>query len=540
MRKRGRCLLDVSSSLDSLMAFGDGCKVPMSSSLSNNGDNGDSQSSNSNSITKDNNSAICSRFAANTSCDQIDSQKSTGSAFATEISFFCKEEEETADMCIYLARAVSSARTQEALIALVKHFITHDPSIVMMSLKRSGLQSKLLDILCKTSNEGIKIEQQCLFLRFFVFIVKLCDIEILCEVSLIKFLLLHCKPPQESSNDVVSVKTHQSSHWSQRVKRTPTVAVSQRQDITELTLLINTLLGEKEDKTSLASLALRALLDITFRQNSNLALFADSNICLIFAELGGFDIVSALLSGNECEDALHLLEVVTLCEGLRTTHTLALRQTALHLVRLITADDDEHHGEINAALRVLTNVTGLVPSVLSGEDKECHALATKAAKTLLDDEAMPDTLAFTLCFTTNIVKWEAREGHTNFTSSLVESPFFLTRIASLTFRAYHTEDTEKNVLAGYYALLLAVLSLCAAPTLELRVPVMTAVAEATKGTVAGKKVESKPMTLIVALLQEFIFFQSSAGSLTKDSLLSMNNIIESVVKHNNIEITSDD
>ncbi|KAH9577546.1 hypothetical protein LSM04_008053 [Trypanosoma melophagium] len=540
MRKRGRSLLDLAGSLDNLMASGNDYRVAKSPSLSRSGEEDDSQSSKSNSNAKDSNRVSSSLITANTSYEQIDSQKSTGSAFATEINFFCKEEEEMADMCIYLARAAASARTQEALIALVKHFITHGASTVMLSLKRPGLQSKLLDILCNSSTGGIKNEQQFLYFRFFVFIVKMCEIEVLCEISLVRFLLLHCQSPQEGSNTAISVTTSQSTHWSQRVKRVPTVAVSQRQDLTELTEVVNTLLGQKEDNTSMASMSLRALLDITFRQNNNLAIFADSSICLIFAELNGFDVVSALLCKNECEDALHLLEVVTLCEGLRSTHSLALQKTALHLGRLITREDDDNHPKINAALRVLTNVTGLVPSVLSGQEKECRALANKAAKTLLDDEVMPDTLAFTLCFTTNIVKWEARQGYMDFTSSLVDSPLFLTRIASLTFRAYHAEDTEKNVLAGYYALLLAVLSLNAAPSLELRISVMTAVAEATKGTDAGKKFESKPMTLIVAILQEFLFFQSSAGSLTKDSLLSMNNIIESVVKRNNIEVTSDD
>ncbi|KEG15459.1 hypothetical protein DQ04_00071270 [Trypanosoma grayi] len=556
MRKRGRSLSDVSGSIDVLVSCTRVCAVSASPLVSRSGDDGDSQS-----IGSD---AARMQAVSNLSADQMDSQKSAANAFTTEMSFFSRVEEDIADMCVYLARTVSTARTHDAFVSLVEHFVKHGPETVMLSLKRSGLQPRLLDLLCRSSFQWSRGECQRLFLNFFVLVVKLSDTEALCDSALISFLLLNSQPtkkalqpppsltsttlsPAASSPGEESLVVERPLHWSQRVRQAKVVAKASPREpnTTDLKAVVGQLCGTETDVSG-ASLALRALLDIVFRQNRNTALHADTSVCLMFAELDGFDIVAAFLTGEECSDALHLLEAVTLCEGLRTLHALKLERTAACLVRFLTGkdgkqrmEDEAWHNTMNAALRVLTNVTGLVPSVLCELLQEGRALAELAAEVLTDADAPPDTLAFTLCLVTNIVKWEARERIDAFTSCLVEDPSFLPRVASLTFRAYHAEDTEKNVVAGYYALLLAVLSLCASPALQLRVPVMTAVAHATKGTVAGKMVEAKPMTLIVALLQEFVLFQGSAGSLTKESLVSMSSIIDSVVLHNDIEVVSD-
>ncbi|RNF23672.1 hypothetical protein TcG_01311 [Trypanosoma cruzi] len=477
------------------------------------------------------------------SMNPSDSQKSTGSAFATEINFFCRAEEDLADMSLYLARVVSSARTPDAFVALVEHFSKYGAETVMLSLKRSGTQPKLLGHLCSVPDGGITKGYQQLFLRFLAFLVRLCDTEVLYEEELMKFLLRCCQSHAEASvNSAASSK--RPSHWSQGARQAAVVPPRSLK-LSEIKRSVDALCGEEED-ISHASLALRVLLEIVFRQNRNASHPSDPNFFIVFAELGGFKIVSALLETEECADALHLLEAVTLCEGLRGVYASELRITTAFLVRLITENEKQickvapRCDEKNAALRVLTNVTGLVPSVLSGSPQLSRALAIVAAKTLTDAEAVSDTLAFTLCFTTNIVKWEASQKCDEFTSVLVESPSFLTRVACLAFSAYHAEDMEKNVLAGYYALLLAVLSLCESPKTQLRVPVMTAVAHATRGTAALKKVEDKPMTLIVAILQEFLLFQGSAGSLTRDSLVSMTGIIDSVAECNGIEVSSEE
>ncbi|RNF09387.1 hypothetical protein TraAM80_02183 [Trypanosoma rangeli] len=477
------------------------------------------------------------------SINPSDSQRSTESAFATEMSFFCRAEEDLADMSLYLARVTSFARTPEALVALVEHFSKHGAELVMLSLKRSGTQAKLFGLLCSVSISGLTEEYQQLFLRFLALLVKLSDVEVLYEEELVSFLLQCC---QRRSSAVTNspVQSTKPLHWSHRARPTA-VMPARSSSLAELKTSVNELCKAEEDTTSTA-LALHVLLEIVFRQNKGVSYPSAPSACLLFGDLGGFKTVCALLETEEGADALHLMEAVTLCEGLRGAYASELRIAAAALVRFTTETKTRgdrgtaRWEEKNAALRVLTNVTGLVPSVLSGSPQQNRALAFVAANTLTDAEAMPDTLTFTLCLTTNIVKWEARENGDEFTSFLVEDAAFLTHIAALTFRAYHAEGTEKHVLAGYYALLLAVLSLCDSPKLQLRVPVMTAVAHATRGTAALKKVEAKPMTLIVAILQEFLLFQSLAGSLTRDSLLSMSDIIDSVVSCNGIEVSSDE
>ncbi|RNC37660.1 hypothetical protein TcCL_NonESM13168, partial [Trypanosoma cruzi] len=89
------------------------------------------------------------------SMNPSDSQKSTGGAFTTEINFFCRAEEDLADMSLYLARVVSSARTPDAFVALVEHFSKYGAETVMLSLKRSGTQPKLLGHLCSVPDGGL-------------------------------------------------------------------------------------------------------------------------------------------------------------------------------------------------------------------------------------------------------------------------------------------------------------------------------------------------------------------------------------------------
>ncbi|RNF26561.1 uncharacterized protein Tco025E_01164 [Trypanosoma conorhini] len=497
-------------------------------------------------VTSTSTSSPASRLLTSSSggINSSDSQKSTTSAFATEMSFFFRAEEELADMSLYLARVASSARTPAALVAFVDHFSKHGAEPVMLSLKRSGTQPKLFELLCSGTTSGLSEEYQQCFLRFIALLVKLSDAEVVYGAELMKFLLQCCQRCPAAAVDAHTQCTR-PLHWSQRA-RPAAVVPARPSGLAELKAGVNALCEEEEEGTSSAALALRVLLEVVFRQNRGVSHPSVPSVCLVFAEFGGFKTVSALLGAEECADALHLLEAVTLCEGLRGAYASELRMTAASLVRLITEAETrggvgEARGEEkNAALRVLTNVTGLVPSVLSGSPQQSRALALVAADTLTDAEAIPDTLAFTLCLTTNIVKWEAREHADEFTGFLVEDASFLTRVAGLAFRAYHAEGTERHVLAGYYALLLAVLSLCATPRLQLRVPVMTAVAHATRGTAALKKVATKPMTLIVAVLQEFLLFQSSAGALTRDSLVSMSGIIDSVVRCNGIDVSSDE
>jgi hypothetical protein len=50
----------------------------------------------------------------------------------------------------------------------------------------------------------------------------------------------------------------------------------------------------------------------------------------------------------------------------------------------------------------------------------------------------------------------------------------------------------------------------------------------------------RPMALIVAIMQEFVLFQSSAGILTKQVLLNMHDIIQRLISANCITVEKND
>nr|CCD14302.1 unnamed protein product [Trypanosoma congolense IL3000] len=468
-------------------------------------------------------------------CRAVDgSQNLSEGAFETDLSFFCREEEEIADMCMYLAHVVSSSRTPEALTKLVQYFLEHSQETVMSSLKRAGLQPQLFSVLCKASAYHITGAKEELFIRFVAHLVALSEEEVLSNAGLVEFFLGHVQ--QRGTTPITP--TPKVAHWSQRTKVQPPKQSEDKRN-TELQEAIAELCGGN-CTASAKVLSLRALLELIFRQNRVILFPGDNSACLVFADMGGFEVVTQMLEEAECEDALHLLEVVTLCEELCKLHQDRLQQMILRLVQLITKEWKKNEGDrVNLALRVLTNSTNLLPHALSGaaESADRTALVSVTREILMDQNTPMDRLAFALCFATNIAKWEVSVGRDEFISSLVDCPSFLPRIAELTIRFYNSNKNEQYVIAGYYALLLAVLSLCDTTNLQLRVPVITSIAQATKGTLVGKSTASKPMTLIVVILQEFVLFQSSAHSLTKEGLIAMNNVIERVMERNGIEVT---
>ncbi|KAG8349122.1 hypothetical protein TRVL_00074 [Trypanosoma vivax] len=465
------------------------------------------------------------------------SQRSTTNSFASEINFLCRGDEEVVDMCLYLAQLLSTARTCEAFVALLNLLVEHGADTVMASLRRAGLQSHIFSLLCKVSVNSVTAGNERLFFLVFAHLIALSEREAICNDELVCFLVDSLRPKEKGV-----VGDHvKKFHWSACARR-PNSSGMAAENGKEPAKAVGRLI-KSDEGSSAASLVLRALLDIVFYFNGRASLPGEKNVSVIFVQHGGLELAAGLMNGPECVDALHLLEVVTLCESLKENYAVELQKAVLTVAQFVVdkagacADD-----LLNAALRVLTNLTSLVPWAFHGETEEkksiCTALVAVIIKTLVDADAMPDTLALALCLTTNIVKWEADEGCSEFTALLVRLPSFLQRVAVLMLRAYNAEGTEWQVIAGYYALLLAVLSLCDSPSLQLRIPVTTSITNAAKRTSAGKAAEEKPMALIVAILQEFVLFHSAARALTKDNLRNMNGVIEEVMKRNGIEISA--
>lgn len=94
------------------------------------------------------------------------------------------------------------------------------------------------------------------------------------------------------------------------------------------------------------------------------------------------------------------------------------------------------------------------------------------------------------------------------------------------------EEVSANVLGGYVALLLAMLSL---GDEAARVRVVAALA--TNAAPSVRPVASKPLTWVVAVLQEFVLFQSAAQILTREMVVAMHAVIDGVISENGIVVS---
>jgi hypothetical protein len=92
-------------------------------------------------------------------------------------------------------------------------------------------------------------------------------------------------------------------------------------------------------------------------------------------------------------------------------------------------------------------------------------------------------------------------------------------------------DVARNVCGGYLALLLAA---CSLGDEAARVAVLTALAPTLPKASAeqDRKLAERPMRFVAAVVQEFVLFQSDAGILTCEALVSMHRISEQLLREN--------
>lgn len=120
---------------------------------------------------------------------------------------------------------------------------------------------------------------------------------------------------------------------------------------------------------------------------------------------------------------------------------------------------------------------------------------------------------------------------------------FLTFAAAEMRRLHTADDAERNVAAGYYATLLGMLSLASQ---DARVRVKhavggsgspscnspTAVPPSLESQSSGSSWSGNPLKYVVAILQEFVLFQSAAGILTQEALLGIHQLLQSLLNAN--------
>lgn len=256
--------------------------------------------------------------------------------------------------------------------------------------------------------------------------------------------------------------------------------------------------------------------------------------------------------------------------------------------------NDAHHQTSDLsfeAIRVVINLTSVLPQLIPSSARSLflqeacawarqyiHLLDPSAvvAEEGSDDNGTDDfydNVTLSICLAINLLR---RGANVEAVRCLTEnnnlaSASALLHAAKVMVYWYESGDTRQSVLSGYIAMLLACISLCTGSSEDYRVAVITAITKgiASKSLLRGetqlslensqdshelhcavsrqdeaannaRKLRAKPMMLVVAILQEFVLFQSSAGILTKEVLLSMHHVVEKLIQQNHIVVERGD
>lgn len=513
----------------------------------------------------------------------------TDSLGGDEMDLLRRKDEELSDMALFLAKAIAETPSLACLRELVALLEKVGVARIALALKRCEDTEVFLHSLFLAQPS---VATRALLLRLLLEFLHLIDAEAFFQCSILDFLVASLAPPKDNAPPTPSPLTGSAAalstsatptatHWSARKKKVAptfeTASVTQQIE-KELegrvcalcscsTLGDSPLLqkgGTEPTSTSTALLALRALLSLVFEHNRSLALSSASSAHaapLLLVRAGGLERVVELLRDDDTRGAaLALLEVLTASEVLRCERA-RLRQLVPPLLKLLCSDPLPSSGSTNTStagtqvpvLKVLTNITNLLPSVL-GETNTARLFVAFLHKVLSSSPATNSTAGntdgeeretFALCCAINVLKYEARDSVAAvpaFTAAFMESPGLLSSVARGMAMRYHSSDASQLVLSGYAALLLGALSLVNVPTADppsLRVPVMTAVAAAARGTRIGHSTDHQPMRIVAAIIQEFLLFQSASGTLTRDALVEMDSLVARIREHNNIALTEE-
>ncbi|KPA82561.1 hypothetical protein ABB37_03596 [Leptomonas pyrrhocoris] len=477
-----------------------------------------------------------------------------------EIDLLRRRDEEMADMALFLAKAIGEAPSQLSLSELVSFLEKVGVPRVLLALKRAEATEAFVDALFRAHPNQA---QRVLLLRLLLEFLHFVEAEVFFQRGVIVFLVESLAPPDTSqpSASMPSSSLSAAVHWSARKKcvspsvasvsgassPSPTESCSDELDdrTQGLCLASSTDASSSATNATSALLSLKALLTLVFQHNRSLHLASPSafSVSLSFAHAGGLERVGQLLlNENEREWTLSLLEVLTTTDVLRREGGRLL-QLVPALVGLLSTVAQAAQVSV---LKVITNITNLVPSALSETDT-AQTFAEFIQRVLLQpsvDGDLDGRETFALCCAINVVKHEAKEGSAvqpTFTRAIMACAELLPALAESMTKRYRCSDAEQLVLSGYTALLLGALSLVDVGDAEissLRVPVMTAVAAASRGTRIGKSTDRQPMRMVAAIIQEFLLFQSSSGTLTKEALVDTDFLVSRIRQHSRIVVAN--
>jgi hypothetical protein len=201
--------------------------------------------------------------------------------------------------------------------------------------------------------------------------------------------------------------------------------------------------------------------------------------------------------------------------------------------------------ESNALItKVFMNLTTAFPRGIAQLSPFADEVALAAAKLIRGSHAAGDTDGATLitCLLLNLLTVRAEDDqppgdgkqHVNATwrQAFVRCRPLLDVLAESVVSCHHAsgEEVAAHVTSGYMALFLAAVTLGEE---DARVRVVTAVAPHLPEHAANtRSVAAHPMRYVAALVQEFVLFQSDAGILTRESLLTMHRISTQLLVEN--------
>ncbi|KPI88256.1 hypothetical protein ABL78_2680 [Leptomonas seymouri] len=490
----------------------------------------------------------------------VSTDNATDSLGGDEIDLLRRKDEEMADLALFLAKAVGEAPSPLSMHELLNFLGKAGIPRVLLALKRTEGTEAFVRSLSRAHPDP---PQRVLLLRLFVELLECVEVEIFFHRDAITFLVESLVPSgtHEQAARSSPPSTRTAVHWSARKRRTPpSVAPLSSESpqspsetrIDELDARAQALFpssfGSGSSPATDATttlLSLQALLTLAFRHHRCLLTSpSTSSFPLSFVQAGGLERSGELLlDTNARGSTLSLLEVLTALDVLGRERVRLLKLMPI-LVSLLGA---VAQGGRVAVLKVLTNITNLLPSAFS-ETNTVEAFMEFMRCVLVPpslDGDVEEQETFVLCCAINVVKYEAKEGaavQPAFSRAFMACSDVLPAVARSMATRYHCSDAEQLVLSGYAALLLAGLSLVDLADTEmscLRVPVMTAVAAALRGTRIGTFTDRQPMRAVAAIIQEFLLFQSAAGTLTKEALFEMDCLVRRVRQHNHIAVAKD-
>lgn len=477
------------------------------------------------------------------------SEESQDASGVSEVVRLSRKDNNIADLCLFLAKALCRLGSADALLSLLEHVHQAGPSQCFYALARIGAEEEFMEAMIATQMKTVEL--RALLLRAVIYFLSGAEGVAVMRHSVIAFLLSYCDLNGcNGDTDVVEKKTVSPSpapHWSTPRKR----EITKTTDIpAKLEALLpkdpTDCLGSCTTSHRHCLISLQYLLQAALHQNGKGADHV-TNIYQLIGEAGGIsrlsDVLLSLHSQRLNEEgllhaALSLLEVLTASPATKQ-FVEQLRPCADILASLLSDcnDSDILRASEVFILRAFTNVTAVNPSPVGEASARLFGAYTR--RFLLGASMDTDCLPYVLCCGINVLKVErtAESESLPYSSEMLAEgdTTFLMGIIGRLFELYDSSATEKIVIAGYFALFIGILSLVPMKERSLRIAIITALKKLRAAQLQGPSAE-KPMMVIAAIIQEFLLFQSKAETLCQEAFIEITEIIDGIVAANTISL----